>query len=123
VFRRTDGGAEKIKSKINSEPEASRAAWTGDMSSSHPPDGKLAIFDVVQPHDHDVLCGRGVTTNKWIGNEFFRSLVALNKVCTFLTHLDTIPDSYDSIYNFYATYIETELIVKRLEENPSKRNE
>lgn len=38
------------------------------------------MADIVQPHHHDVLCGRGVTTNRHPGNESFRSLVGLNKV-------------------------------------------
>ena len=41
------------------------------------------MFNIEQPHSNDVLCGRGVTTNKWAGNEQFRSLVSCNKVrCT-----------------------------------------
>lgn len=36
--------------------------------------------DIEKPHHHDVLCGRGVTTNRHPGNESFRSLVSLNKV-------------------------------------------
>ena len=43
-------------------------------TSSHP------MTDIEEPTPHDVLCGRGVTTNKWVGNEQFRSLVGLNKV-------------------------------------------
>jgi hypothetical protein len=38
------------------------------------------MVDVEKPHHHDVLCGRGVTTNRHPGNESFRSLVSLNKV-------------------------------------------
>jgi len=38
------------------------------------------LYDVVQPHSHDVLSGRGVATNRHEGNTKFRSLVALNKV-------------------------------------------
>ena len=38
------------------------------------------MVDIEQPHHHDVLCGRGVTTNRHPGNESFRSLVSLNKV-------------------------------------------
>lgn len=38
------------------------------------------MFDIVKPHHQDVLCGRGVTTNRHPGNESFRSLVGLNKV-------------------------------------------
>lgn len=32
-----------------------------------------------KPHEHDVLCGRGVTTNRHIGNTNFRNLVHRNK--------------------------------------------
>jgi hypothetical protein len=39
--------------------------------------------DISNPHHHDVLCGRGVTTNRHPGNESFRSLVSLNKVRIF----------------------------------------
>jgi hypothetical protein len=38
------------------------------------------MVDIEKPHHHDVLCGRGVTTNRHPGNESFRSLVSLNKV-------------------------------------------
>jgi hypothetical protein len=48
--------------------------------------------DVKDPHNNDVLCGRGVTTNRWIGNEQFRSLVGLNKVRHHRAPLQ-IPDS------------------------------
>lgn len=39
-----------------------------------------ARYGIGQPHNNDVLCGRGVTTNRHPGNEKFRSLVGLNKV-------------------------------------------
>lgn len=38
------------------------------------------MIDIEEPHHNDVLCGRGVTTNRHPGNESFRSLVGLNKV-------------------------------------------
>ncbi|CAB9511726.1 Nitrilase family, member 2 [Seminavis robusta] len=45
-----------------------------------PPAGEnTEMVDIEQPHKHDVLCGRGVTTNRFPGNESFRSLVSLNK--------------------------------------------
>ena len=44
------------------------------------------MVDITKPHHHDVLCGRGVTTNRHPGNESFRRLVGLNKVCTVLSH-------------------------------------
>lgn len=37
------------------------------------------MVDIKQPHHNDVLCGRGVTTNRHPGNESFRSLVGVNK--------------------------------------------
>mmetsp|Transcript_23196 Transcript_23196/g.40815 ORF Transcript_23196/g.40815 Transcript_23196/m.40815 type:complete len:697 (+) Transcript_23196:76-2166(+) len=37
------------------------------------------LVDIEKPHHHDVLCGRGVTTNRHPGNESFRRLVGLNK--------------------------------------------
>jgi hypothetical protein len=36
--------------------------------------------NIEKPHHHDVLCGRGVTTNRFPGNESFRAIVSLNKV-------------------------------------------
>jgi hypothetical protein len=38
------------------------------------------LFDIEDPTNNDVLCGRGVTTNRHVGNENFRSLVNCNKV-------------------------------------------
>jgi len=38
-----------------------------------------ALFDIEHPTNNDVLCGRGVTTNRHVGNENFRSLVNCNK--------------------------------------------
>eukprot|EP00536_Pseudo-nitzschia_multiseries_P011179 jgi/Psemu1/297794/fgenesh1_pm.367_\ len=37
------------------------------------------LKDIPQPHDHDVLCGRGGGTNNHIGNSHWRMLVAANK--------------------------------------------
>lgn len=45
------------------------------------PDNQLLLVDeqkmvdVEKPHNNDVLCGRGVTTNRHPGNESFRRLV------------------------------------------------
>ena len=36
--------------------------------------------DTCEPRRNDVLCGRGVATNRHEGNVQYRSLVALNKV-------------------------------------------
>ena len=50
------------------------------------------MIDIAEPHHHDVLCGRGVTTNRHPGNESFRSLVGLNKVSQIFESF-VIPDS------------------------------
>jgi hypothetical protein len=39
------------------------------------------MINIEHPHHHDVLLGRGVTTNRHPGNASFRALVGLNKVC------------------------------------------
>jgi hypothetical protein len=44
-------------------------------------DDEQKMLDIEEPHHNDVLCGRGVTTNRHPGNESFRSLVGVNKVC------------------------------------------
>jgi N-dimethylarginine dimethylaminohydrolase len=48
------------------------------------------MIDIEMPHHHDVLCGRGVTTNRHPGNESFRSLVSLNKVSMSRFHIPVI---------------------------------
>ena len=35
--------------------------------------------EIKEPHDHDVLCGRGGSINSWKGNERFRTLVEKRK--------------------------------------------
>ena len=68
----------------------------GEVVSPDTHDGTLLLADeekmadIVQPHHNDVLCGRGVTTNRHAGNESFRRLVGLNKVST---RRGKIPDS------------------------------
>lgn len=53
--------------------EASRDK-SDQFNSSNP------LTGIVAPHQHDVLSGRGVTTNRHKGNENFRELVDENKV-------------------------------------------
>ena len=38
------------------------------------------LHGIKEPHSNDVLCGRGVTTNRFPGNCSFRALVGVNKV-------------------------------------------
>lgn len=38
------------------------------------------LHGIKEPHNNDVLCGRGVTTNRFPGNCSFRALVGVNKV-------------------------------------------
>ena len=40
----------------------------------------IPLENIREPGSHDVLSGRGVTTNRHPGNVSYRSLVALNKV-------------------------------------------
>jgi len=47
-----------------------------NLTSSQP---ATTLYDIEKPHNNDVLCGRGVTTNRHPGNEKFRALVGLNK--------------------------------------------
>jgi hypothetical protein len=49
------------------------------VSSENKQDNQV-MYDIDSPHHNDVLCGRGVSTNRHSGNESFRSLVGLNKV-------------------------------------------
>lgn len=50
------------------------------------------LSGIEKPHNNDVLCGRGVTTNRHVGNENFRSLVNCNKVRSqyFVTFLSPV---------------------------------
>ena len=41
---------------------------------------------IENPHDHDVLCGRGGAAFKHVGNYTFRYLVQLNKVSSSVAH-------------------------------------
>ncbi len=82
-----------------------------EPSSEKPPvapDNQLLLVDeqkmvdIEKPHHNDVLCGRGVTTNRHPGNESFRSLVGLNKV-RILFWWNQIP--YSEIYtNDYVCF-------------------
>jgi len=47
--------------------------------NSVPPQIKEQMKDVPSPHTHDVLCGRGGSSNRHIGNTNFRDLVQSNK--------------------------------------------
>lgn len=73
----------------NSNDLKSSSGAVSEQSSEKPPvppDNQLLLVDeqkmddIEKPHHNDVLCGRGVTTNRHPGNESFRSLVGLNKV-------------------------------------------
>jgi hypothetical protein len=54
------------------------------MNRMSAPSYHQPLTGIDEPHNHDVLCGRGVTTNRHSGNEAFRRLVGLNKVCACL---------------------------------------
>lgn len=46
-------------------------------------DSSFQAKDIVTPHQHDVLCGRGGGTNNHVGNELFRQMVNQKK-CLYL---------------------------------------
>mmetsp|Transcript_31384 Transcript_31384/g.48146 ORF Transcript_31384/g.48146 Transcript_31384/m.48146 type:complete len:782 (+) Transcript_31384:150-2495(+) len=50
-----------------------------NMTSSDAMYSEQQTSGIEVPHENDVLCGRGVTTNRHVGNENFRSLVNCNK--------------------------------------------
>lgn len=50
------------------------------LVSSESKEDDQVMYDIDKPHHNDVLCGRGVSTNRHSGNESFRRLVGLNKV-------------------------------------------
>lgn len=50
------------------------------MSNNKQQQGKYPLHDIVTPHDHDVLSGRGNFVNYHAGNEHFRALVRKHKV-------------------------------------------
>jgi hypothetical protein len=56
------------------------------ISSLDQQEEQQLLYDIEKPHHNDVLCGRGVSTNRHPGNESFRSLVGLNKVRAPLKH-------------------------------------
>jgi len=49
------------------------------MTSMNSPAASYVLRDIAEPHEHDVLCGRGGGTNNHIGNSHWRLLVAANK--------------------------------------------
>ena len=71
------------KSSFGSMPTPILAQSSGDPAPADIPlllVDEQKMVDIEKPHHNDVLCGRGVTTNRHPGNESFRSLVGLNKV-------------------------------------------
>ena len=70
--------ADEAKSSPSSTPPAAAAATDTDSSSDD--DDLLEYANIEHTRKNDVLCGRGVTTNRHPGNEKFRALVHANKV-------------------------------------------
>ena len=73
-----DSNEMKTTSVEMSEPSSEKAPVAPDNQLLLVDEQKMV--DIEKPHHNDVLCGRGVTTNRHPGNESFRSLVGLNKV-------------------------------------------
>jgi hypothetical protein len=59
--------------------DASAAAVRLGSNDSNGNSNHYPLHDVVNPHPHDVLCGRGGATNSHIGNSHWRTLVTTNK--------------------------------------------
>ena len=67
---------------INLPAPALQPQQNADGSMGPPPPPMYQPMEGIQtPHHNDVLCGRGVTTNRHPGNENFRGFVNRNKVC------------------------------------------
>lgn len=55
-----------------------------------PPQLSQPMEGIADPHHNDVLCGRGVTTNRHKGNENFRGFVNRNKVKKVMPIFETV---------------------------------
>lgn len=80
---RSSGGAPDA---VRPAPLADRAASTSSSAASSsasaaPPSSSSPrpTTDIAVPHPHDVLCGRGGSANRHVGNANFRSLVSSNR--------------------------------------------
>lgn len=71
---------EPSKSSSSTPP----AAAATDTDSSSDDDDLLEYANIEHTRKNDVLCGRGVTTNRHPGNEKFRALVHGNKVRSYV---------------------------------------
>lgn len=70
---------EAFAATTDSTPAADMNLSMEDPRSS-PAEDDQPMAAIEQNHNNDVLCGRGVTTNRHPGNERFRALVSANKV-------------------------------------------
>lgn len=70
---------EPSKPSSSSTPPAAAATDT-DSSTDDDDDDLQEYANIEHTRKNDVLCGRGVTTNRHPGNEKFRALVHANKV-------------------------------------------
>ena len=77
---------EEVKSSTSTHGPPTAAAATPDTADSSSGSGSGSDDDareyanIERTRKNDVLCGRGVTTNRHPGNEKFRALVHANKV-------------------------------------------
>lgn len=97
VVKEKEGNKAVHQGNLLDDDDSSMSSATPNAESSSGPSAEASpkhdemmdyqqeqpMVDISHPHHHDVLCGRGVTTNRHPGNESFRSLVGLNKVCLF----------------------------------------
>ena len=72
---------DEAKSSSSTPPAAT---GTDTDSTSSDDDDLLEYANIEHTRKNDVLCGRGVTTNRHPGNEKFRALVHANKVRSYV---------------------------------------
>ena len=68
--------------------------------------------EIITPHDHDVLSGRGGRTFRHAGNHYFRFLVFQNKVNT-LYNIKLIFHSFNELHNIFRIFILQVVNLKR----------
>eukprot|EP00529_Nitzschia_sp_RCC80_P013456 CAMPEP_0113451110 /NCGR_PEP_ID=MMETSP0014_2-20120614/6172_1 /TAXON_ID=2857 /ORGANISM="Nitzschia sp." /LENGTH=596 /DNA_ID=CAMNT_0000342461 /DNA_START=68 /DNA_END=1861 /DNA_ORIENTATION=+ /assembly_acc=CAM_ASM_000159 len=67
----------KKKKKVAAPSSSSSSSGVASKKSNN--DDEIDMTPISQPHEHDVLCGRGGMTNQHRGNEWFRRLVRSNR--------------------------------------------
>jgi len=95
VTKENGSTTENQSSSSTSEERSCKASKDDDSQST---EDSSVCAGISSPHGHDVLCGRGVTTNRHKGNENFRELVDEKKVRLRIENKSLLP-----MYLFPAT--------------------